>query len=137
MIVFVCLDDNNGMMFNKRRQSRDRNVLMDMVREAGGAVLQMNTYSAKPFRDIDGTAVKADEEFMEKVEAGQFCFAENIPLSEYENKMEKIVLYRWNRSYPYDLQFDIPLEAHGWRCTEATEFPGSSHERITKEVYIK
>ena len=27
MIVMVCIDDHNGMMFNHRRQSRDRAVI--------------------------------------------------------------------------------------------------------------
>ena len=32
MKLIVCLDDKNGMMFNKRRQSRDR-VLIENVLE--------------------------------------------------------------------------------------------------------
>ena len=38
MKLIVCLDDNNGMMFNKRRQSRDRvlieNVFKDIIKTA-------------------------------------------------------------------------------------------------------
>ena len=30
MKVIVCIDDNGGMLFNKRRQSRDRKVLEDI-----------------------------------------------------------------------------------------------------------
>ena len=32
MILMVAVDDNNGMMFNKRRQSQDR-VLRDRIRK--------------------------------------------------------------------------------------------------------
>ena len=31
MDVFVCLDDRGGMFFNHRRQSRDRQVIQDML----------------------------------------------------------------------------------------------------------
>ena len=30
MNIIVCLDDNQGMLFNKRRQSKDRQVLEDI-----------------------------------------------------------------------------------------------------------
>ena len=31
MQVILCLDDRNGMMFNHRRQSRDRAVIQDIL----------------------------------------------------------------------------------------------------------
>ena len=33
MNIIICLDDNNGMMFNKRRQSQDRILRADLERE--------------------------------------------------------------------------------------------------------
>ena len=35
MTVFICLDDKNGMLFNHRRQSRDKAVIEDMLSFAG------------------------------------------------------------------------------------------------------
>ena len=35
MIVMVCVDDKNGMMFNKRRQSQDRVLRQHMLELAG------------------------------------------------------------------------------------------------------
>ena len=35
MIIMVCVDDNNGMMFNKRRQSQDRVLRQRMLELAG------------------------------------------------------------------------------------------------------
>ena len=32
MTVIVCLDNANGMMFNHRRQSRDANVVKDILK---------------------------------------------------------------------------------------------------------
>ena len=37
-------------------------------------------------------------------------------------------------AYPADLYWDLPLE--GWTLARREEFPGFSHEIITKEVYI-
>ena len=51
-----------------------------------------------------------------------------------EERVERVVLYRWDRAYPADLYWDLSLE--GWTLARREEFPGSSHEIITKEVYI-
>ena len=48
-------------------------------------------------------------------------------------RMEGLVLYRWNRRYPADLYCTLPLE--DFVLEERREFAGSSHECITREVY--
>ena len=50
------------------------------------------------------------------------------------DKIEKIVLFRWNRHYPADAHFQFPGK---WALTAREDFPGSSHEKITMEVYEK
>ena len=37
--------------------------------------------------------------------------------------------------YPSDMFFDIDLS--GWKCIRTTDFAGSSHERITEEIYTR
>lgn len=37
--------------------------------------------------------------------------------------------------YPADLRLDIALE--DWKKTEEEEFVGNSHEKITREVYVR
>ena len=49
---------------------------------------------------------------------------------------EKIVLYHWNRSYPGDFFFDIDV-TKAWHCVFTRSFAGSSHDKITEEVYEK
>ena len=73
MNVIVCLDDKNGMLFNKRRQSQD--------------------------------------------------------------KINTLIIYKWNRIYPADLHFDINVNDVSWELIDSEEFNGSSHEKITREIY--
>ena len=47
---------------------------------------------------------------------------------------ETIVLYRWNRAYPADVKFTMP---QGFALKESRDFAGSSHEKITREEYIR
>ena len=119
MTVFVCVDDNFGMAFNGRRQSRDSAVAEDIVRSCGG-LPEMDGRSAKLF---NGGAQAEDAYFME------FSCEEALL-----QKAERIVLYRWNRAYPADVKFTMPA---GFALKESCDFAGSSHEKITREEYIR
>lgn len=140
MIAIVCTDDNNGMMFNKRRQSKDRKLREYILNMCRGSRIWMNSYSAKQFDESDlknNPEINIDADFVFKASKGEYCFIEDRSLLPYEQWTEKIILCRWNRLYPSDLKFDIPLSEHGWKCIGTDEIQGSSHDKITIEVYEK
>ncbi|MCD8124983.1 MAG: ribonuclease Z, partial [Lachnospiraceae bacterium] len=131
MTVIAAVDDCMGMMFNKRRQSQDRVLRQRIISLAEGKNIWMNAYTAKQFKDqADTGQIKTDENFMEKARAGEYCFIENVPAVPYEEWIEKIILFKWNRTYPGDVHFDIDLFA--WQMISTEDFPGSSHENITQ-----
>ena len=131
MILVCCVDNQMGMTFNHRRQSQDR-VLRQRVLERAGGKLWMNEFSAKQFTEAL-EIIHIDEHCLEKCPNDAYCFVENLPVRDLEP--EQILLYRWNRTYPADTYFDLPLE--GWTLCGTADFSGSSHERITEEVYIR
>ncbi|MDE7244947.1 MAG: ribonuclease Z [Oscillospiraceae bacterium] len=135
MIAIVCIDDSGGMLFNRRRQSQDRLLREDLLREAAGKTLWMNAYSARQFKGALPETVRAEEDFLDRAGSGELCFVENRDLAPYAGKLEGLIVYRWNRQYPADLFFTVPLE--NWTLVRQEEFAGSSHEKITKEVYSK
>ena len=49
MKIIVCVDNQNGMMFNHRRQSQDRVLRKRIMELTGGKKLWMNAYSQKQF----------------------------------------------------------------------------------------
>ena len=126
MKLIVCLDDNNGMMFNKRRQSRDRVLIENVIEMCKGEKLYTNEYSGKLFPENT-------VEICESVEniGNAYCFAENFTVN--EEYVDEIIVYKWNRVYPADTYFNIDLK--NWTLIEALDFEGSSHEKITKEIY--
>ena len=136
MKVIVCVDDCGGMMFNHRRQSQDRVLKEDILNNLNGSRLWMNAYSAKMFLQEENPLITVDEDFLQKAQEEDFCFVENLPLSAMEEKISEVILYHWNRKYPSDQFFDLDLSEH-WMRRETVEFPGSSHEKITKESYLK
>lgn len=134
MIAAVCIDDHNGMLFNHRRQSQDRLLRADLLQEAAGRPLWMNGYSARQFKEAPET-LRVDEDFLSQAGPGELCFVEDQDLTAWAEKLEGLILYRWNRDYPADFRFTLSLE--GWTLERTEEFAGSSHEKITKEVYIR
>ena len=135
MILIVCVDDRNGMLFHERRQSQDRLLREHILKRTSGNTLWMNRYSYGQFREENCTRIKIWEHFPDGPQPGEYCFVEDMDVAPYESLFEKIILYKWNRQYPSDLSFSLDLS--GWVLTESLDFAGSSHERITEEVYIK
>lgn len=135
MIVCAAIDDNLGMMFNNRRQSQDKILREHMIHMCSGSTLWMNEYSKSQFEAPLPEYVVADDDFLEKAGEDDYCFVENAPLASYEASIQKIILFRWNRAYPADTYFDIPLSEHGWELISVAEFEGNSHKNITKEEW--
>lgn len=91
-----------------------------------------------PKQDVQKSVeIRVDDTFLEKAALGDFVFIENTPLLPYEKKIEKIILFQWNRNYPGDFFFDIPLQNGKWVLSHSEDFPGSSHKKITMEIYKK
>lgn len=134
MNIIVCIDDAGGMLFAGRRQSKDRILRQEARTLTQGQPLWMNSYTARQFAE-DGCEVVVDEDFLENAPADAWCFVENCPLMPYLSQIGKIAVYRWNRLYPSDIRFDLAEQIDGWRMISKREFAGSSHDRITEEVY--
>ena len=129
MTLYICLDDRNGLQFNKRRQSRDSAVLEDIRSQCTGRLLIAPFYE-KLIQEAGIPYVLPPEK------AGDF-FAEEVPSEELLEQTKKIVIYRWNRHYPADIRWEPDLAAMGFVLKETAEFPGTSHEKITREVYVR
>ena len=127
--LYICLDDRNGLQFNKRRQSRDSAVLEDIRSQCTGKLL-ITPFSEKLIREAGIAHVLPPE-------TAEDYFAESVPSEEILDQTKKIVIYRWNRHYPSDIRWEPDLTAMGFVLQETTEFPGTSHEKITREVYAR
>ena len=130
MNVAVCIDDNGGMLFNSRRQSRDRILIEDFLRTAENSKVFIRSFSEKLFTEMK---VSVNDNCLLEAEENDFCFIEDEDILPYSAKIRKLIVYKWNRVYPADFYFEMP---EGFTLAEASEFQGSSHEKITKEIYV-
>lgn len=129
MQVAICVDDDFGMLFNSRRQSRDRILIEDFMKSAVGNKIFIRSFSEKLFADMD---VTVNDMCLEEAGENDFCFIEDESLLPYSSRIKTLIIYKWNRKYPADFVFEMP---EGFVLTETMEFQGSSHEKITKEIY--
>lgn len=135
MRVIVFLDDKNGMLFNKRRQSRDQAVLEEIQMLCQGKVLWMNEYSFSVYRKMEGVEIRCRQDFLQKAGTGEYALVETDDLEEISKNIEEILIFRWNRLYPSDKKLELDLS--GWQYTVEKEFSGNSHKKITLEKYVQ
>lgn len=137
MKLIVCLDERGGMEFNKRRQSRDSRLIEDMLSLvlASHSSLYISEYSRPLFPEDADVVVVSDLSSPLNEPSEDYCFMEKKLPSLDSFQLSEVVIYNWNRHYPSDVRFDLDMS--GFALCETKEFEGSSHEKITREVYKK
>ena len=131
--VIVCLDNNKGMLFNNRRQSRDSKVFEDISSYLQGELL-IDKFSEKLIASSK-IPYKIFEKGVTKCEANSILFIENQKIEDLLSQISQVIVYWWNRDYPSDFIFDVDLKAKGFKSVSISEFEGSSHEKITREIF--
>lgn len=134
MTVIICLDDSNGIMFNKRRQSRDSKVIKDIAKILGNKILCISHYSEDLFENSNINYLCCDK-ISETISEYSYCFLEDQLIDINKGKINKIIIYKWNRKYPGDFFFAYDLQENNFQLISTIDFVGTSHEKITKEVW--
>lgn len=133
MKLILCLDDRNGISFNNRRQSRDREVIKHIIEDNAEQEIWIEPYSKELFKEEDRVYIK--EIIASQVKEGIACFIERKVDQELLEKADCLELYFWNRKYPGDVFFEF--DQSEWKQVEERKFTGFSHEEITRKKYIK
>lgn len=134
MTVAVCVSDGGGMLFNKRRQSKDKAVTADILKQAAEKKILVSEFSLPIFSE-NSSRVVAVSNPLAAAGSDSFVFVEDRSLLEYKKKITELLIYKWNRKYPYDLKLDINPEKEGMYLSESVDFEGNSHEKITRELW--
>ena len=136
MKLIICIDDRRGMTFFRRRQSRDIRVTEDILRDLGASTLFVSPYSSKLFAELNASVeIAADPIAAARGKEGAVVFLEDTPTPGTLDEIDTVVLYLWGKTYPADKFFDADLSAYRLRSRAC--FGGNSHEKITKETYVK
>ena len=133
MTLLYCVDNNNGLMFNGRRQSRDKVLLARILERTKESRLWVVPYSAKLFGSE--AHIQVAEDPVTRAGEGEFCFVEDWDPGLCQSLPEQVIRFCWNRDYPADLWCTLDLTQY--TLTQTEEFAGSSHEKITEEIFTR
>lgn len=136
MTAIVCIEDRGGMTFMRRRLSKDKVLTEDIVKTVGDGILYISDFSEALFADSNISVMSVSNP-LDSAEAGDYAFIENSGLKESLEKIKVLIIYKWNRKYPFDFSLDVEPEKCGFSLKESYDFKGSSHDKITKEIYVK
>ena len=133
MKVIVCCEKSNGILFNNRRVSQDKVVSERIVELMKSNKLWMDNYSHALFEKLNALNINIAENTLAEAADSEYCFVEKQELLPYEKWISEIIVFRWDKDYPFDKELDVDLS--GWNLKHSEEFRGNSHEKITMEVY--
>ena len=137
MKLIVCLENNNGVIFNKRRVSSDKKVTKKIIELTQEKKLWVSYYTQELFigKDINKTRLVLSNSIFKKAGENDYVWIENIMPKNLDDCSELIV-FRWNRDYPSDVKFDFDL-SDSFELTSAKIIKGNSHDEITEEHYTR
>ena len=136
MILISVVDDRFGLTFHKKRLSRDRELIKDICKTVGEGILWIDPYSEPLFQDRFPLHLNIDKEWRKNAGKRDYVFLERIPGKFHQEEISKVILYHWNRHYPSDARFPIILQSQEWERIGQVDFPGYSHDKLTKEEWI-
>ena len=131
MKLVVCLDENNGIKFFGKRQSQDELQRKNLFELIGNLKLFLTEYSYNLYKDIEFNFEIIDEN-TEIIKNSVFLYEGDF-LEKFLPSVDEIIVYFWNRDYPFDETFDEFLQ-DCWKEIETFEFKGKSHEKITRKI---
>ena len=134
MHIIAIVDDSYGMLFNYRRVSRDRYVNEKIIEILAGKKLWLNSFSAEAFEDSN-IKLQIDDEVLKNAGECEYVFIEDIQIKKFHDKVESIIIFKWNRRYPSDFKLDYIPGENGMVCVSKIDFAGYSHDKITMEVW--
>lgn len=149
MKLITTVDNNYGLLFNKRRISSDKAVLQKIQELSKTSSLLINSFSLPLFSqymESDQTSrctndfyfnnICIKEDLLNAATDDDFCFIENVTVSEFMDRISELYIFKWNRSYPSDFKLDIMPNKY-FNLKNTIEFAGNSHKNITMEVWTK
>lgn len=134
MKIITVVEDSNGLMFNHRRCSQDRELRKKIEEISSGHILCMNPYSEGQFESLPANAL-VSEDFLDEAGEDDFCFVEDRELLHYKDRIGRFYLFHWNRAYPSDRKLDFIPSEQGMQLKYSEDFSGFSHDKITMEVW--
>lgn len=138
MKLIICRDENNGILFRKKRLSRDSSIIEKIISLIGDNQLIIGEYSKGLFTTYalpnifvaNATSINDNE--------GYIFIENNLDILENESlrdSIDTVIIFNWNRHYPSTTKLDKVIDLSNFNLESTEDFKGTSHDKITMEVY--
>ena len=88
MTVIVCIEDRGGMLFMKRRLSKDRILTENVAETVGDGILYISEFSEALFSDSDISVMSVSNPLI-SADEGDFVFIENLRMRGQRDKRRR------------------------------------------------
>lgn len=131
MKAIITLDNKYGYSLFGKRLSWDREIEKNVFENlAEDESLFVSPYTMKSFSEPSQSRLISPIPDDREKDITAFFEVDDIP-----STLDELIVYRWNRNYPSDKKYNPYL--HGWKRLSSEDFPGHSHNKITREVYVR
>ncbi len=131
MKFIICIDKNKGITFFGKRQSADSQLRQYIAQIIGSNKLWVSNYTAKQFKNECAYVVCDD--YLSNAGEQDYCFVEDKGFD--LQRANGFIICNWNRNYPADAFFNVDLKEQGFKRVKKEDIKGSSHDKITIEIF--
>lgn len=129
MHIIACVGDNNSLLFNGRRVSRDA-----AIEDKISVLTKDSTLICQPSSlTVLSSVPSVQSGTIDSTPKGKYFFLEELIPDAVTDQIETVTIFRFNRKYPYDTALNIDLSSR--KVIKKEDFIGKSHNKITMEVY--
>ena len=127
-----------GMSFFGKRQSKDKLLIKRLLSHTEYERILTSEYSAPLFaEENDPRVLIVSKDGYASSTTNDICFFELEHITEYADRLDQIIIYKWNRKYPSDKKFPFLPKDKGFKLRSSVDFAGNSHDKITEEIWTK
>lgn len=134
MVIVACIDKSGNIALNTNGQLNHIIFLVRLKVVSNEALLYMNSNSNLQFGFYP--MIMVDDDFLDIAEEDSYCFVEDTDITPYINRIDKIILYKWNKNFSSKFKFDTSI-LDNFSIVSNKCFYGETFLKISEEIYEK
>lgn len=134
MVIVACIDKLGNIALNTNGQINHLIFLVRLKMISNEALLYMSYNSYLQFGCYP--MIMIDDNFLDIAGEDSYCFVEDTDITPYIDRIDKIILYKWNKKFSSKLKFDNSI-LNKFNIVSQKSFYGDHFLKISEEVYEK
>ena len=134
MVIVACIDKSGNIALNTNGQLNHIIFWVRLKVVSNEALLYMNFNSSRQFGYYPMKMI--DDDFLDIAGEDSYCFVEDTDITPYIDRIDKIILYKWNKKFSSKFEFDKSI-LDNFSVVSKKSFYGEPFLKISEIVYEK